>query len=40
MNLMLAVHLLFTSPDKAIESLEKNAAPGYLFGQPGYCFGV
>ncbi len=30
MNLMLAVNLPFTSPDKAIERLDKNAAPGYL----------
>ncbi|MBK1988616.1 tetratricopeptide repeat protein [Sphaerospermopsis aphanizomenoides BCCUSP55] len=30
MNLMLAVNLPFTSPDQAIENLEKNAAPGYL----------
>jgi tetratricopeptide (TPR) repeat protein len=30
MNLMLAVNLPFTSPDQAIERLEKNAAPGYL----------
>ncbi|WP_413175587.1 Sll0314/Alr1548 family TPR repeat-containing protein [Anabaena azotica] len=30
MNLMLAVNLPFTSPDQAIEKLEKNAAPEYL----------
>ena len=30
MNLMLALNLPFTSPDQAIERLEKNAAPGYL----------
>jgi tetratricopeptide (TPR) repeat protein len=30
MDLMLAVNLPFTSPDDAINRLEKNAAPGYL----------
>ena len=30
MDLMLAVNLPFTSPDDAIERLQKNAAPGYL----------
>ncbi len=30
MDLMLAVNLPFTSPDDAIDKLEKNAAPGYL----------
>ncbi len=30
MDLMLAVNLPFTSPDQAIERLEKNAAPRYL----------
>ncbi|WP_071189137.1 Sll0314/Alr1548 family TPR repeat-containing protein [Trichormus sp. NMC-1] len=30
MDLLLAVNLPFTSPDQAIERLEKNAAPGYL----------
>ncbi|MFO5440366.1 MAG: tetratricopeptide repeat protein, partial [Dolichospermum sp.] len=29
-DLMLAVNLPFTSPDDAIERLQKNAAPGYL----------
>jgi tetratricopeptide (TPR) repeat protein len=30
MDLLLAVNLPFASPDRAIERLEKNAAPGYL----------